>query len=193
MNMKFAILAVVTLFLAQACTSWIKVTETSSQQVTTVPPVMDTSMPNTPKPIAETTLPELIKITPVISTAIIIPALPTLTPSLVLTESLPPNDNPIPKGGITLRDGGKTFSMRIGDSFLLNLGSAAYEWNVTVDNENVISLKKGVLVIQGAQGIFQALALGTATLSASGDPFCLKSKPACAMPSILFTVTLVVG
>jgi hypothetical protein len=63
---------------------------------------------------------------------------------------------------------------------------------VTVDNENVLRREMGVLVIKGAQGIYQALAPGTATLTASGDPLCLKSRPACAMPSILFTVTVVV-
>ena len=67
-----------------------------------------------------------------------------------------------------------------------------YEWNVTVDNQNVVALKMGVLVIKGAQGLFDALAPGTATLTAVGDPLCRKSTPPCMIPTILFKVTLVV-
>ena len=93
---------------------------------------------------------------------------------------------------ITLQDNGRTFTYHVGDSFLLNLGDGVYDWTVSVDNPKVISLKIGVMVIKGAQGIYEALAPGTTALNASGDPKCRKSIPACGMRSILFEVTVVV-
>jgi hypothetical protein len=93
---------------------------------------------------------------------------------------------------ITLADNGKTFTFHVGDSFLLNLGGNVYDWTVMIDNQDVIALKMGVMVIQGAQGIYDALIPGTATLTATGDPRCRNSRPACMMPTILFEVALVV-
>lgn len=82
--------------------------------------------------------------------------------------------------------------MHVGDSFLLNLGTDIYDWTVEVESQNVLHLKVGVMVIRGAQGIYEALAPGTATLTATGNPLCLQSHPPCAIPSILFSVTIVV-
>jgi ABC-type transport system substrate-binding protein len=93
---------------------------------------------------------------------------------------------------ITMADKGKTFTFHVGDSFLLNLGGNVYDWTVTVDNQDVIALKMGVMVIRGAQGIFDALIPGTAILTATGDPLCRKSKPPCMMPTILFRITVIV-
>jgi len=135
-----------------------------------------------PQPIVETALPEVSQ-----STAVVLSALPSLTASVETVGSSPLSEN-----GITLEDNGKTFNMKVGDSFLLNLGTDIYDWTVTVDNESVLRIKMGVMVIRGAQGIYDALTPGTVTLSASGDPMCLKSRPACAMPSILFSVTIIV-
>jgi hypothetical protein len=93
---------------------------------------------------------------------------------------------------ITMSDNGKTFTAKVGDSFLLNLGDDVYNWEVTIDRQDVVTLKKGVMVIKGAQGIYDALAPGTATLTAVGDPLCRQSAPPCGMPSILFKITLIV-
>jgi len=93
---------------------------------------------------------------------------------------------------ITFADSGKTFYYHPGDSFLLNLGDEIYEWSATVENQNVVSLKVGVMVIKGAQGIFDALAPGTTTLTAVGDPLCRKASPPCGTPTILFKATIVV-
>ena len=82
--------------------------------------------------------------------------------------------------------------MKVGDSFLLNLGSDFYDWTVEVDNQSVLSREKNVTVIKGAQGIYQALAAGTATLTASGNPQCLNSNPPCMSPSISVTITVIV-
>ena len=93
---------------------------------------------------------------------------------------------------IVLADKGKTFTFHVGDSFLLNLGADVYDWEVTIDNQNVFAMKMGVMVIQGAQGIYDALAPGTATLTAVGNPQCLQSSPPCGMPTVLFKITLIV-
>jgi hypothetical protein len=164
MKTKFSVLMVLMLILVQGCSAGPKNDIPSPQPQ--VAPVIITAEP-------ESTLPALGEV----STA---------------TES-PQGSAIIPEGGITLDDNGKTFTMHVGDSVLLNLGMDVYEWEVTVDNQDVLRMKMGVMVIKGAQGIYDALAPGTATLSASGNPLCLQSRPACAMPSILFSVTIVVN
>jgi len=173
---KYLALIVLTIFMAQACSAGAS-TEASAPQLPN-PPVTETSRPDTP---------EVLQSTSEVSTSVALNTLPTPTP-----ETLSPNGNVIPEGGVTLEDKGKTFDLKVGDSFLLNLGTDVYDWTVTVDNENVLHMKMGVMVIKGAQGIYDALAPGTAVLSATGDPHCRQSKPACGQPSILFSVTIVV-
>jgi hypothetical protein len=124
---------------------------------------------------------------PEVSTTVALNALPS-----IVTETPSSGGNIIPENGITLDDKEKTFNIQVGDSFLLNLGGDVYDWTVTVDNENVLRMKMGVIVIKGAQGIYDALAPGTATLSATGDPKCRQSNPPCGAPSILFTITVIV-
>lgn len=126
------------------------------------------------------------QLVPEVSTTLPEPAVP---PAGGVTSLPPAVQSP---STVVLDDNGKTFAFRVGDSFLLNLGNTVYDWTVTVDNQNVVALKKGVMVIQGAQGIYDALAPGTALLTAVGEPLCLKSSPPCGMPTILFKVTLVV-
>ena len=82
--------------------------------------------------------------------------------------------------------------MHVGESFLLNLGTDVYDWTVEVDHQDVLQRDMGVTVIQGAQGIYVAQAPGTVTLTANGDPLCLQSKPPCKMPSISFSIILIV-
>jgi hypothetical protein len=177
MRKKFLTLVIVTLFLTAACSAG-PATQASAPQNPANPPVTETSVPATP---------EVIQSVPEVSTTIPLNALPTLA-----TETLVPGGNTIPESGITLEDKGKTFKLKVGDSFLLNLGTDVYDWAVTVDNENVLHLKMGVMVIRGAQGIYDAVAPGTATISATGNPLCLQSNPPCAAPSILFTIKLIV-
>jgi len=87
---------------------------------------------------------------------------------------------------------GQTITLHVGDSFLLNLGTDQYNWTVSVDNESVLHMKMGMMMIKGAQGIYDAITPDIATLTASGDPICRQSTPACVMPSISFTVQVVV-
>ncbi len=100
---------------------------------------------------------------------------------------------PMPDGGnltIHLDDNGRVVSMRPGDTFLLDLGMDTYDWSVEIDNQAVLSRVPGVLVIRGAQGIYEAHTTGQATLTATGDPLCRQSAPPCAMPSMIFKITV---
>ena len=103
-----------------------------------------------------------------------------------------PSAMALPADGVAFSENGKTFTMRVGESFLLNLGTDVYDWTVEVDRQDVLQRDMGVTVIQGAQGIYVAQAPGTAILTANGDPLCLQSKPPCKMPSISFSIILIV-
>lgn len=93
---------------------------------------------------------------------------------------------------VTLEDQGKTINLAVGESFLLNLGDG-YFWGVEISDQNVVSRVMNIAVVGGAQGVYQAQQPGTVTLSAVGDPVCGQAKPPCGMPSILFTITIVVS
>jgi hypothetical protein len=191
MKTKIGILLAVILFLTQACSAGVAA-ETSTPQEPIVPSATAANPPDAPHPTLETTLPEVIQTTPVDSTTVVLSALPTLTPFIESTETDSSTDNLPSDSSITLNDNNKTFTMKVGDYFLLNLGTDIYNWTVTIDNESVLHLKMGVMVIKGAQGIYDALAPGTAVLSASGEPICLQANLPCGVPSILFTVTIIV-
>lgn len=118
--------------------------------------------------------------------------LATLPATADVNVELPSEDVALPVDGVTLSDNGKVFTMQVGESFLLNLGMDVYDWTVDVDHQDVLQREVNKTVIHGAQGIYMAQAPGTAILSATGDPLCLQSKPACMMPSILFSITVIV-
>ena len=83
----------------------------------------------------------------------------------------------------TLADNGKTFILDVGCKLILRLDTG-YDWSeITVSNPAVITSLKDT---------FQALASGSSTLTAIGNPKCLSSTPPCGMPSVSFTITLVV-
>jgi hypothetical protein len=118
------------------------------------------------------------------------PAIPVPPP--LPTGEVDTNPQAVPANGITLADNGRTLLMHPDDSFLLNLGMDSFDWTVDIDNQNVLSREKNIMVIRGAQGVYQAGSPGQAVLSAVGDPLCRKSEPACMAPSILFKVTIIV-
>jgi hypothetical protein len=112
------------------------------------------------------------------------------------TTPYPPANTPTqPAPGeqkiVTLADQGKTITLAIGESFLLKLGEE-YNWEVTISDQSILSRAKNIMVIRGAQGVYDALQAGTVTLTATGDPLCRQSKPPCGMPSILFKITVIV-
>jgi hypothetical protein len=116
------------------------------------------------------------------------------------TATVPPAGRPSPAPGtaepaaapdVTLADDGRTITLTVGQRFLLNLG-ADYTWTVTLDDQAVVSRVVGVLVIRGAQGLYEARQSGQATLTATGDPVCRGATPPCAAPSRQFRVEIVV-
>jgi hypothetical protein len=122
---------------------------------------------------------------------------PTAVPTDAPVGAYP---SPLPSSGgtavpdslqATLADNGSTLTLHVGQTFLLMLGDQ-YEWDVMVADQTVLSRVKNIAVIRGAQGVYQALAAGTTTLTAAGNPACRQSKPACAMPSVAFELTVVV-
>lgn len=83
----------------------------------------------------------------------------------------------------TIMDNGKTFNLQVGDNLRFNL-DPGYDWSaISVSDTNVIVV---------TQGIYQAHASGVAALTATGNPKCLNSTPPCGMPSIMFTITVIV-
>jgi hypothetical protein len=121
-------------------------------------------------------------------------AAPARTTNPAATDSptrTPSKGGPPANGTVTLADNGASFTLAVGDRFLLQLGTQ-FDWTVSIADQSVVRRVPGITVIQGAQGVFEAAAPGTTSLSATGDPPCRRSKPACGAPSILFQVTFVV-
>lgn len=119
---------------------------------------------------------------------------PSTAEKLVLHGWMTPSDSledeaaPSPRT-VTLEDSGKSIKLQIGQSLLLKLGDT-YEWNVDIDNQKVLSRVMNIMVVKGAQGVYEPHSLGNVKLTAVGNPQCLHSVPPCMMPSILFTLDI---
>jgi hypothetical protein len=83
----------------------------------------------------------------------------------------------------TLMDNGKTFNMKVGDKLKLNL-----DWNYAWSTTSI----SNPAVIAGFQDGYFALASGSSTLTLTGDPDCLNSTLLCGLPSIMFSITVIV-
>jgi len=152
-------------------------------------------------PVEGTSVSGIVQLTPTMapaSTMMVQPNVSTSIPAESTSSAggivqIAPDTPPGPSVGeektVTLDDRGKTVSLAVGDDFLLKLGEQ-YTWDISVSDQSIISRIRNITVIRGAQGVYHALKPGTATLTASGDPLCRQSQPACAMPSILFEVTI---
>jgi hypothetical protein len=92
---------------------------------------------------------------------------------------------------ITLDNNRQAISLEVNERFLLKLGEG-YDWNITIDDQNIVSRLVGVTVIKGAQGIYEAHKPGSTTLTAVGDPVCRKEHPPCMAPTIEFQIQVVV-
>ena len=86
---------------------------------------------------------------------------------------------------VTLEQNNQAISLKKGKSFLLKLGDS-HDWSVDITNQTVVSRVMNVMVIRGAQGLYQAHNIGTTTLTDTGDPVCYKETPRCLTPSIVF-------
>lgn len=127
---------------------------------------------------------------PVVSTPV---SAGTGAPDVLPTQGDIATPSGTPSGDVivTLENNGQTIHLPVGGSFLLNLGEP-YNWDVTVSDQSILARKVNILVIRGAQGVYEALKPGQVTLSAAGDPACRALQPPCMMPSVTFEVTVIV-
>lgn len=102
-----------------------------------------------------------------------------------------PGGTPFSGRRVTLTENNAVIQLRVGETFLLYLGQDR-NWTVSVDNTAVVTRVMSVVVIQGAQGIYEARAAGRAVLTATGDLPCRSVQPPCLAPSLLFRITVVV-
>ncbi|MEZ4771003.1 MAG: hypothetical protein R2844_21615 [Caldilineales bacterium] len=183
MRRHISVLAVVAagLLVVSACAPVVTSPESPASPIAEAPATTSTSH-STPA-VATVTLTEpLVAVSPTTAMA----ATPTEPPASATVE---------PETGqqktVTPDDQGQTIDLLVGQRFLLALGDG-YTWQVEVSDENVVSRVRNIAVVRGAQGVYEGVNPGTATLSAAGDPLCRQSKPPCGMPSIAFQVTIVV-
>jgi hypothetical protein len=114
------------------------------------------------------------------------------------TPATPAATSPVPSQAeptvaalvVTAADNGTILRLAVGQQFLLNLGSAA-DWAVTVADQQIVQRVIGVLVIRGAQGIYEARTAGTTSLSAVGSPPCTSGI--CPLYRLGFRVTITVS
>ena len=103
--------------------------------------------------------------------------------------------SPTPSSGtpgvVTLRDQGRTIKLRVGQTFVLQLDQL-HTWDIQIADQRVLGQVSDRREGPGAQGAYQALAPGQTTLEAQGEPACRAANPPCMLPTIAFSVTIVV-
>jgi hypothetical protein len=145
--------------------------------------------PQRPDALALTNMPastpELKNPTPIISTAISesLQALPTPTDTLKVAEAAGQI--------ITMSDNGKTLTLQPGQRFGLMLDDR-YVWEISIANQEIVSQAEGATPVGGSQGVYEAHQAGQTQLTASGDPLCRSQRPACMMPTVIFTLNILV-
>ncbi|MCL5257771.1 MAG: hypothetical protein M1505_00865 [Patescibacteria group bacterium] len=98
---------------------------------------------------------------------------------------------------ITLDNDGTIVEMTPGQSFLLALNQKptdmSVSWNVDIANSDIISQKTNILITKDSQGVYEAKAIGTTTLTAVNSYPCQKTKSPCFLPNRIFRVIIVVS
>lgn len=118
---------------------------------------------------------------------------PAPSPAATPFTRAAPTPSPSPVVGtastivVTQADDGAVLHLAVGQQFLLDLGSSM-DWAVTVADQNVVERGAGVLVIQGAQGIYVVRTSGTTILSAVGSPHCTSGV--CPLFRLRFSITI---
>ncbi len=171
-------------------------TPTPTVVVTELPaPSPTTATPSRPTPGLPTGAPTATSaLTPVVTRSPPPPPTLSATPTEVSpgpTPGAPLPPTPAGSRTVTLADAGQTIDLQVGQAFLLAL-DAAWDWTVSVADPSVVNRLVNVLVVRGAQGIYVAKKAGRTILTAVGDPPCRKARPACALPSRVFRITVVV-
>jgi hypothetical protein len=94
---------------------------------------------------------------------------------------------------ITFEDTGKRIHLKLGERFLLQLKSDNYSiWTPRVEDPTIIEEVQDTTLPAGAQGIYQAIRIGSTRLDAPGEMPCHHATPPCRAPSLLFEVVLIV-
>lgn len=165
------------------------VTGAASATAVVTPPPTATAAAPTPPPVATSVQPGA---TAVASVGVATAVASTVQPS---TPGPPPTPKILTSPvAVTLDDDGGTVTMHVGEQFLLNLGDDIYEWSdVQVSDQLVLGRVVNITVVRGAQGVYEARAAGRVMLTATGDPKCRSSVPACALPSRLFHIDVAVS
>jgi hypothetical protein len=91
---------------------------------------------------------------------------------------------------LTMSDNGTMLTIPIGDSVELRLGTN-FNWNATVSDTGVLR-RQPVLLMMGVQGLWNAIALGTATINATGTVVC-QPGVACPALAVVWSATIVVS
>jgi hypothetical protein len=91
---------------------------------------------------------------------------------------------------LNLIDNGTTLSIPVGDSVELRL-PATFNWSVTVSNMAVLR-RPPVALVQGVQGLWDAVASGQVRIDATGTPNCTPGVP-CPQLAAIFSATVVVS
>jgi hypothetical protein len=92
---------------------------------------------------------------------------------------------------IGIQDNQQTVYLAVGDTFQLKLGEQP-TWTVQIENEQIVARVRETATDSATQGVYKALTAGQTTLTATGEPACRQSRPACMLPSLLFRLTIVV-
>lgn len=103
--------------------------------------------------------------------------------SILMTFQFMAPPQPVTHEATVMVDNGKTVVMNVGDKLRINL-DYAYGWSTTSDFNSA--------VLMGAADGYFAIASGTTTLTLTGNPECLNLTPPCGLPSVMFTITVVV-
>ncbi|HEX5732291.1 MAG TPA: hypothetical protein VF131_05595, partial [Blastocatellia bacterium] len=93
---------------------------------------------------------------------------------------------------VTLEDSEKTLTLRVGERFLLFLKSPQHSWSVLEFDPAVVRKVADATLIEGAQGVFEAVGRGQTDLVAKGELPCHQSDPPCLALTLGFDLKIVV-
>jgi len=102
-----------------------------------------------------------------------------------------PSEATSPSLVITRADDRKTIVLRVGDRFLLQLGED-FNWTVAVSDPSIVRRLPNVLVVRGAQGIYEAERVGETDVTATVALNCAPNQP-CPQLAALFRLHIFVS
>jgi hypothetical protein len=149
--------------------------------VVTAPATSDTPAASTPTAVETPTIEPTMTTETAMSTAVASPTPtqakppPTATTAPAKSTATPASEPATGPRTVTLADAGTSIDLKVGDSFLLALGET-WDWNVAVNDPSIVSRQVNILVVRGAQGVYNAHKPGQTILRATGDPLCRQSN-----------------